>query len=206
MKTNVYVDAFNLYYRALKGTPHKWLDLAALCALLLPRHQIHRIKYFTAKVTARPYDLDQPQRQQLYLRALRTIPNISILYGHFLTNPSWLPLADPAEAGRRVRVLKTEEKGSDVNLATHLLADGFQGDYDAAVVITNDSDLLEPIRVVRQNLGKIVGVLHPAKRLTPVLAKEATFFKHIRQGVLTKSQFPATLADSKGAFDKPSSW
>ena len=30
MRTRVYVDAFNLYYGALRGTPYKWLDLDAL--------------------------------------------------------------------------------------------------------------------------------------------------------------------------------
>ena len=46
-----------------------------------------------------------------------------------------------------IEVIKTEEKGSDVNLATHLLYDGFRNDYDIAVVISNDSDLLEPIKI-----------------------------------------------------------
>jgi len=50
---------------------------------------------------------------------------------------------------QRVWVDKTEEKGSDVNLATHLLHDGFRGMFEAAVLITNDSDLTEPVRVVR---------------------------------------------------------
>ena len=30
MRTVVYVDGFNLYYGALKGTSWKWLDLVAL--------------------------------------------------------------------------------------------------------------------------------------------------------------------------------
>lgn len=43
--------------------------------------------------------------------------------------------------GRTVSVLKTEEKGSDVNLAVDLLHDCVQGLYDCVVVISNDSDL-----------------------------------------------------------------
>ena len=54
MKTNVYVDGFNLYYGAVKGTPFRWLDMAAMCRMLLPGDQINRIKYFTALVDARP--------------------------------------------------------------------------------------------------------------------------------------------------------
>jgi hypothetical protein len=29
-RTIVYIDGFNLYYRALRGTPHKWLDIAKI--------------------------------------------------------------------------------------------------------------------------------------------------------------------------------
>lgn len=53
-RTNVYIDGFNLFYGALKGSPYKWLDLEALCHQLLPKDSIHRIRYFTAKVSARP--------------------------------------------------------------------------------------------------------------------------------------------------------
>ena len=66
MKTIVYVDGFNLYYGAVKDTPYKWLDINKLCQLLLPKHTIHQIKYFTARVVARPSDPDQPTRQQVY--------------------------------------------------------------------------------------------------------------------------------------------
>ncbi len=50
MKTFVYVDAFNLYYGALKGTAYKWLDLQALCRVMIPRNEVVCIKYFTACV------------------------------------------------------------------------------------------------------------------------------------------------------------
>jgi hypothetical protein len=81
MRANVYVDAFNLYYGCLRGTPYRWLDLAALCRRLLPNDEINRIRYFTALVSARSDDPQEPQRQLTYLRALRTIPNLSITPG-----------------------------------------------------------------------------------------------------------------------------
>ncbi len=86
MRTFVYIDGFNLYYRALRNTPYRWLDLSKLAQLLLPKNKIHRIHYYTARITARPGDPDQPTRQQFYLRALATIPNLSITYGQFLTH------------------------------------------------------------------------------------------------------------------------
>lgn len=103
-------------------------------------------------------------------------------------------------------VIKTGEKGSDVNLATHLLWDGFRGDYDCAVVISNDSDLLEPIRIVRMELKKKVGILNPHKHPSQVLVKECDFFKKTRAGALAASQFPSQLSDEHGTIMKPVSW
>jgi len=93
MKTNIYIDGFNLYYGCLKNTPHKWLDVGKLCALMLPKHDIQEIKYFTAIVTPRDDNPEQQIRQNIYLRALRTTPNFTIIKGHFLSNKIRLPLA-----------------------------------------------------------------------------------------------------------------
>lgn len=203
-KTVVYVDGFNLYYGCLKGTPYRWLDLDKLCQLLLPTHDIAQIKYFTAPVIARSSNPDQATRQQTYLRALHTIPNLSVIYGHFLSHEIMMPLAPPRTG--HVKVIKTEEKGSDVNIAVHLVSDGFRNIYDAAVIVSNDSDLLPPIKFVKEELGKLVGILNPQKHPSVVLAATAHFVKNIRPGVLKNSQFPATLADAKGSFSKPSRW
>ena len=122
MRTNVYVDGCKLYYGALRKTPYRWLDLEKLCKLLLPKNTIQHIRYFTALVSARPNDLHQPQRQQLYLRALGTLPAVSVHFGYFLTHRVKMPLAvPPGEPQKYVDVMKTEEKRSDVNLATHLM-------------------------------------------------------------------------------------
>lgn len=207
MKTNVYVDGFNLYYGCIKGTAFRWLDLAKLCALLLPSHDIYRIRYFTALVNARPDDPQQPQRQQTYLRALQTIPNLSIHYGHFLSHAVRMPLANPLPHGpRTAAVLKTEEKGSDVNLATHLLVDAFKKDYEVAVVVLNDSDLKTPIEFVRNQLGVRIGILNPHKNRSRALYDVTDFYKPIRKGPLGASQFPPALRDAHGTITKPAGW
>jgi len=207
MATIVYIDGFNLYYGALRGSPYKWLDLEALCHRLLPNDEIRHIRYFTARITARPDDPQQAQRQETYLRALRTLPLVSIHFGHFLTHPIRLPLAHPGPSGpRTAQVLRTEEKGSDVNLASHLLLDAFQKTCDTAVVISNDSDLRVPIRIAEQELGVRVGIInpHPAKHRSRVL--KGTFFKQLRPAVLADCQLPETLTDDQGTITKPSVW
>ncbi|MBC7879420.1 MAG: NYN domain-containing protein [Anaerolineales bacterium] len=204
MKTNIYIDGFNFYYGCIKGTPYHWLDIGKMCSLLLPNDQIHRIKYFTALVEARLNDPDQPVRQRTFLRALQTIPNLEIILGTFLSHEVKMPLS-PIGSGY-AKVIKTEEKGSDVNIATHLLMDGFKNDYELAVVVSNDSDLLMPIQVVTQEFGKPVGLLNPQKHPSVALLPYVQFIKKIRGSVLKNSLFPDMMSDKDGEFSKPIDW
>jgi uncharacterized LabA/DUF88 family protein len=208
LNTYVYIDGFNLYYGALKGTRFKWLNPSALCNHLLPNHKILKIRYFTANIQARPHDPDAPTRQQVYLRALKTLPNLEIHLGQFLTHPVWMPeAASTSNPPRKVQVLKTEEKGSDVNLASHLLMDAFKKAFEVAVLITNDSDLYEPIRLVRSELGLRVGILNPNARASRMLLPPiVNFMKTIRVGALSASQFPSQLLDANGNFQRPKTW
>lgn len=207
MVTNVYVDGFNVYYGCLRGTPYRWLDLEALCHRLLPQNTIHRIRYFTAHVSSRVTDPQAPQRQQAYLRALETIPCLSVHLGHFLTHPVSMPLADPLPGGPvTVRVMKTEEKGSDVNLATYLLLDAFRKDCEVAVVISNDSDLKEPITAVQRDFHIPVGVVNPHSAARRSRALRPAFFKQIRGKDLPACQFPDHMTDTKGMIHKPLGW
>ena len=128
-----------------------------------------------------------------------------IVLGSFLSHVTNMPRAD----GRGyVDVIKTQEKGSDVNLAAQMLLDGFKNDYECAVVVSNDSDLLRPIQMVIHEIGRPVGVLAPTQNKHPSksLTTNATFIKHIRPSVLAASQFPEILADRQGAFSKPVGW
>jgi NYN domain len=212
LRTIVYVDGFNLYYGCLKGTPYRWLDLAALSRRLLrPDSDVIAIKYFTARVRSRPGNPQQAQRQQVYLRALGTVPNLTVHFGHFITRPATRLLVDPPKRGPKfAEVWVTEEKGSDVSLASHLLIDGFRARYDLAVVISNDGDLKEPVQFVRDDLGAPVGVLNPHPRrswaLSPRRLPRGSFYKPIRSKVLAASQFPDELTDANGTFHKPARW
>jgi len=104
------------------------------------------------------------------------------------------------------KVVKTSEKGSDVNLATHLLHDAYRNKFEAAVLITGDSDLLEPVRIVSKEIKKVVGVICPQQHPSAVLLREANFYKEIRSKALSLSQFPDIMADAHGPFHKPACW
>ncbi len=123
-RTRVYVDGFNLYYGAFRdGTfgAYKWLNLVGFCQDIPPKgHRIDMVRYFTAQVKPRGTDPGAPARQATYIQALRTLPEISIHMDTFSTHPKIRPVTDQAaHCQPAVEVIITEEKGSDVNLATH---------------------------------------------------------------------------------------
>lgn len=207
-RTTLYIDGFNLYYRALKGTPFKWLDVKKLAEQILATHnQITCVKYFTARVSGQR-NPSAPRDQQAYLDALSTIPEVQIIHGRFLAKTIWRPLVNPVPGlPRTVEVHTSEEKGSDVNLAVHLIHDAWSGRFDVAAVISNDSDLETPIRIVKEELRKPVGLLcphdgHPAAQLK----RAATFVRHIRDVHLRASQFPTTIIHNGRTIVKPTGW
>jgi uncharacterized LabA/DUF88 family protein len=202
VKLHIYIDGFNLYYGCLKDTPYRWLDVRKLCSFLFPHDEITKIKYFTAPIKIRPNDPDpdRPNRQQIYLRALRTIPQLEIIEGVFLSHNVSMKLAD---GKGYARVIKSEEKGTDVNIATHLINDAHNDSFERAVVISNDSDLVAPIRITTGELDLPVTVISPFERNSIQLKEVATDVKRIRKGVLGASQFPEKLVDTVGEFCIP---
>jgi len=213
-RTIVYIDGFNLYYRALKGTAHKWLDIAAMSRAALPSTcQIEAINYYTAHISGR-VDPDAPKRQHAYLRAIATLPNVAIHYGNFLVSQKWAGLVQPPAFRPKIvipanprpevaYVWKTEEKGSDVNLGAHLVRDAFRGRFDLGAVLTNDTDLVEPIRIVTQELHLPVTLLTPS---AASLIEVATSIWHIRPYV-GPSQLPNPVpVPGKRSIARPTAW
>ncbi len=118
-----------------------------------------------------------------------------------------MPLAFPAPGQKPyVQVIKTEEKGSDVNLATHLLVDAMSNAFECAVVISGDSDLKAPVKFTLERFHKSVGVLNPQKHPCKELQMIARFYKQIRESAIQSSQFPTVLTDGAGSFHKPPAW
>jgi hypothetical protein len=138
------------------------------------------------------------------------VPELSVHLGGFQSLRARLPLADSdPDDPVIVDVIKTQEKGSDVNLATYMLLDAFRQESDIAVVISNDSDLREPIRVLIEELGVPVGLVNPhpvRKRSRVMLELEPRFFKQVRPRVLRACQFPPVLRDGKGEIHRPDGW
>ena len=257
MQVRVYVDGFNLYYGAVKGTSYKWLNLVELARQLVPAgYVVDKLKYFTARVSG-VSNKKAPARQQAFLTALHTLPEVEVHMGSFLAKTVWRPLTNlpvagraihtpavvalpagdhrvarlpapqtlpvksypPASTGKKKRrritpplhdaviaeVHSMEEKGSDVNLAVHLLNDAWKGLFDYAVVISNDTDLVEPIRMVTTERGKPVMVVCPGRwSMAPKLRNVASHVRHIHSAMLRVAQFPPLIPGT--TISKPQGW
>lgn len=147
---------------------------------------IETVTYCTARVSGASNPVGQ-REQDVYLRALeRSGSTTRISFGNYVARVATAPLATAGRNGKPVishprwplmvqdgteqdvpdarfmaSIARREEKGSDVNVASHLLIDVLTEAVDAAVVISNDSDLAYPIAFAR---GRVpIGLVDPTK-------------------------------------------
>ncbi|WP_447005042.1 NYN domain-containing protein [Saccharothrix isguenensis] len=197
---------------------------------------IERVVYCTARIDAADAPAAYVD-QDVYLKALvaaRAVDHIE--FGQYVARAKQAPLASQPRKGRPqlvrpgvqppagglplsvasdgnggqimlATVLIREEKGSDVNVATHLLVDVLGGTVDAAVVISNDSDLGLPLRVARSHVP--VGVVNPSTGyLAGALQGKAAdgvgrhWWRQLAAGDFAAHQLP----DPAGGFTRPSGW
>lgn len=105
------------------------------------------------------------------------------------------------------RINLTQEKGSDVNLASHLIFDVLNNDADAYVVLSNDSDQVGPLSMLSQRTDAVLGLILPgANQAKELLALQLPIVRKIRMGVLEISQLPEVMKDDIGEFSKPKEW
>lgn len=208
-RTIVYIDGFNLYYGAIKGTPHKWLNLQRYFEMLRPADDIQTIKYFTALING-------PTRsnQNEYLRALSTLPLVQVILGRFKTKRSKCKNTACTYAGDRM-FDTVEEKRTDVNIAVSMVDDAHQDRCDQLVLVSGDSDLVPALSLIRASFPQkrlFVYVPHiPSPTSTRGFAVELRTAAHVHRdlplNILARAQFPARVSDGVGGFiQKPASW
>ena len=216
LRARVFVDGFNFDYAAFgkgrgKYAQFRWLDLPRFFDILLRDLEVTYVRYFTAKIRPAPWkpaDLGATMRQERYLAALRSLPEVAVHEASFATWPVLRPLAGPVGVEPRyVTVWDTKEKGSDVSLASFMLVDGFKGLYDVAVVVSDDSDLLDPVRLVRAELGLKVGVVRVRADRASVFSREVDFVRSVRRWHFAACQLPEVITLRTGrTVRKPDGW
>lgn len=213
-QTIVYFDGLNLQHKLEETHPHlMWLDLVRLAKIMLGKHHtISQVKYYGARFNSKK----KAKLQKTYLDALTShAPKIEIHYGEFRQQIKPVKLANARARGlpEFADALITEEKKTDVNLAVHLVRDAFLNRFEAAAIVTNDTDFVEAIRIVREEVGLPVYLLSPAA-LSPErrwahgsLRHAVTKTKHITAEILKLAQFPRiiTTRDSQRII-RPHEW
>lgn len=206
LRACVYIDGFNLYYTALKGTNFKWLNVLSMAQSLFPEYDVCQVKYFTARVSPRNGDQSPVLRQQVYLRALATAPTVEIIFGNFLKSVVTMashPITNPVTL---VKVVKTEEKGSDVNIATHMIVDSAAYAYDVILLFSNDSDLKLPVQLARERYQRTVFIVTRTSTPNVSLIRASQNHHQLRKHHLRDNLFPQTMSDARGTFTCPTAW
>lgn len=171
MDTIVYVDGYNLFYGRLRSGSFKWLDIFKLFQTIVkiqnPSAQIIKIKYFTAPVKANfsSHGRDSVTAQNAYHRALEYLygEKVEIISGYHTVEKGFPPrYQKPIDKDDRVAVWKFEEKQTDVNIALQMYRDAVNNDNLHQVLVSNDSDLELPLKLIRADVPNIqLGLIIP---------------------------------------------
>ena len=199
-----YIDGFNLYFglRDKGWRKYYWLDLAAMSrALLKPSQTLTACHYFTSRLRADNRSGQSIAKQNTWLAALATRPDISCHFGHYL-------LRTVQCNSCKDTWIRPEEKMTDVNIATQLIVDGYEDNYDMAMVVSGDSDLTTPIMHIRERFpNKRVLVVFPPERHSKQLRQTAHSHTILGEDKLRKNLLPDEIAAPSGfVLKRPHTW
>lgn len=184
----VYVDGLNLHNGLLGSGLPRWVDLTALGRnVLRPGQELAGVRCFTSRLVKNSKDRKE---QGIYLEAVEA-QGAEIVLGRFGAHQARCP-----HCGKEW--FRAEEKQTDVNIATRLLADAHRDLYDRAVLLSGDSDMLQPVlEVPRLFPGKRVVVGFPPGRLSQEMRRRVPTF-WITNPMVRRSLLPATVATLAG--------
>ena len=169
--------------------------------ILRSEQRLEAVRYFTARVFPEPRDPGKPVRQNTYLEALATLPNVHIHYGFHVAK-----VLRCHTCGATWQTY--EEKMTDVNIAAELLGDAQDNSFDTAIVVSGDSDLVSAVRAVRKRYpDKRVVMAFPPGRQSAGLRTAATAYFNIGRSALKNSQLPEQVTRADGyVLARPSQW
>lgn len=211
----VYIDGFNLYFglrastvsqKGYKRLPKKtyWLDLQKLSEKIVKNNDLIAVKYFTARIKGDPAKQD---RQNAFLSAIQLhCPKLRIFEGRYLLRQMFCRNCRKISSDiicpscGHVNIFP-EEKKSDVNIATQMLKDAYENNFDIAYLISGDSDIVPPIQVIRSMVpSKKVAVAFPPHRGgSKELAEAADFSFHISPSNIKNSLLPDIIPKPDGS-------
>lgn len=194
-----YIDGFNLYH-SLRPS-QRWLDLQKLSSLFIAKgDRIVSVKYFTSYC---PWDINKENKHRI-LTSVYCDLGITVILGKFKKVTRHCRSVVPGCTGD----YKThEEKQTDVNIALHLLNDAWKDHFDKAFIISGDTDLLPPIRMICSDFaGKKVKVIFPPNKYADEIKQTCLTEKikksHLEAAIMVS---PYTAADGT-IYTAPDGW
>lgn len=100
-------------------------------------------------------ELESYKKYYSWLESLKNVPYLEIIEGRQEVRPHSGVNFDINNSA----TYSTEEKETDINLATHMLSKGFQNAYDIAILVSGDTDYIKVVETLH-NIGKIVVIAH----------------------------------------------
>lgn len=196
-----YINGFNLYFGNCdkRWITYKWLDVKLLVQNLLKQNQsLEEVKYFTSRIRNNP---NKERRQLIYLEALEAHTNVRIFYGKYQNN-----LITCRRCGNIHN--SPNEKMTDVNIAVEMLMDAYDDRFDAAFLISGDSDLIPPTTAINTRFpNKRVFVRFPPNRHNITVNSNARGNFIIGRKKLKDSKLPTEIRKPDGyVLRKHSEW
>ncbi len=202
-KVVILIDGFNVYHALQKDEnlhKYKWLDYCKLAKCFVPsKDKIVDVYYFTAFAH---WNQRKMAKHKIYLKAL-TMAGVKAVFGKF------------KDKDHRCRICGEgystfEEKQTDVNIAITLFRLAISNDFDTAILITGDTDLVPAVEAIRRTFpDKQIGVVVPIGRKAKELIDVCDFHMKMKEKHLRTSQFPDTIVldpQKNIVLQKPSNW
>lgn len=182
-----------------------WLDIEALANAFKPANAtLEFVKYYTSR-SRDPRSQGVANRQQIYWRALKTLPKVQIIEGKIL------PRDSQCEADCKMGFVRLQEKETDVKLGIDVIHDCLTKKVQGIILITADTDQVPTLTMVRElKLSISVKLAFPpldarrkaSKELSDLAGK--TFF--IGESLLRSCQMPDPLMTPSGQLTRPDKW
>ncbi len=200
-KVIFFIDGFNLYHSLDDNRAYhkyKWLNLSKLAQCFITKtEKVNGIYYFTALAE---WDQRKVAKHKRLIKALE-LEGVKTIYGKFKMRDKKCPNCSSIYT-------KPEEKQTDVNIAIQLLRLAVNHEYDKAIIISGDSDLIPSIEAVKKIFpAKKVGVVIPIGRRAKELINTCDFHMKIKEKHLSSSVFPKEITIGEGKkLECPKSW
>jgi len=199
-KVSIFIDGFNLYHAINKNhlKKYKWLNFYSLFNHFLRGTEIiENIYFFTALAY---WNQGKVKRHSIYIKALMEY-NVKIVKGAFRKKDKYCAIC-------KNRTKTHEEKETDVNMAIYLLRGAFLNEYENAMILSADSDLVPVVKEIKNLFpDKEICIIIPPFRKAELLKKCANRTIKLKENHLKQHQLPLSINCKNGdVITKPIEW